>query len=76
MKVLRGLLATKVQQMAYLAVGRQWSAVVSDKVSDQSSSPDLPVSAFSVMCKLSQPVSLQGGEINLYSFHSSTMRSY
>lgn len=42
----------------------------------QGVSPDLPVSAFSVMCKLSQPVSLQGGEINFYSFHSSTMRSY
>lgn len=44
--------------MAYLAVGQQWSAVVSDRASDRSSSPDLPVSAFSVMCKLSQPVSL------------------
>lgn len=42
----------EVQQMAYLALGQYWSDVVSDRVSDQSSSPDLSVSAFSVMCKL------------------------
>lgn len=62
--------------MAYLALGQHWSHVVSDRASDGSSSPDLPVSTFSVMCKLFQPVSLQGGEIKLYAFHSSTMRSY
>ena len=42
----------EVQQVAYPALGQQWSDAVSDRVSDWSSNPDLPASTFSVMCKL------------------------
>lgn len=76
LKVVSSLLA-----IGWLADGLPSTGAAAERcgirqASDQSRSPQLPASSFSVMCKLFQPVSLQGGGINFYSFHSSVMRSH